>query len=80
MPVEFMKDNQVRDLITLLDDIVEKSGENPDLVLKDIIVMIMSCHSYSNAQRQLILDDICNTYGQKQRLMFCQKEEDKLPF
>jgi hypothetical protein len=79
MPVDFMKDNQVNQLISLLDDIVTRSGEKPDLVLKDIVVMIMSTHSLSNAQRQLILDDICTTYDQRLRPLFHSKEET-IPF
>ena len=78
--VSFMREDQIKQLINLLDDIVLKSGESPEWVLKDIILMIISAHSFSSAQRQLIVDDICTTYNQKHYKIFNQNEKEEIPF
>lgn len=68
--VDFLKDAQIQQFVELLDSIILRSGENPEFVLKDILIMVLGAHSFSNSQRQLILDDICTTYGQKSRKIF----------
>jgi len=78
--ISFMKEDQINQLINLLDNIVLKSGESPEWVLKDIILMIISAHSFSLGQRQLIVDDICTTYGQKSCKIFNQEEKEEIPF
>jgi hypothetical protein len=68
--VEFLKDAQIQQFTDLLDSIILRLGESPEFVLKDILIMVIGAHSFSNTQRQLILDDICTTYGQRIRKIF----------
>lgn len=56
--VEFLKDAQIQQFTDLLDSIILRLGESPEFVLKDILIMVIGAHSFSNTQRQLILDDI----------------------